>query len=144
MDAAHRVVNHWPHGDGLVHGVDSGIALRQFTHYRQALVDLFLAEVTNIQEHGIAMRRFDCAAFLLLVPERLAQPVARTQLHRLQARPWIGWTEIVVLEIAVAVLVDQEAPFSPRSFGDQYAGAGKPGRVILDELHVFERNAGAI
>src|SRR5262249_37328078 len=78
------------------------------------------------------------------VPERLAEPVARSELHRLQSRPWIGGPKTVILQIAVAVLEGEDGTLSARTLGYQYAGAGEPGRVILDELHVLERDARAI
>ena len=55
-----------------------------------------------------------------------------------------GGPEVVVLQVAVAVLVDQDAALAARALGDQDAGAGQPGRMVLDELHVLERHAGAI
>ena len=79
---------------------------------RQALVDLLFAEMADVEVHHVAVGRLDGAALVLLVPERLAQPVARPELHRLIARPWIGRAEVVVLQIAVAVLVDQDAAFA--------------------------------
>ena len=53
-------------------------------------------------------------------------------------------SEVVVLQVAVAVLVDQIAAFRARRFGDQDAGERQPGRVVLHELHVLERRAGAV
>ena len=38
-----------------MHGIYSGIALRQLAHHRQALVDLLFAEVANIEMHHIAV-----------------------------------------------------------------------------------------
>jgi hypothetical protein len=64
--------------------------------------------------HHIAMWSLDGAALLLLMPERLTQAVAEAKLHRFLARPWIGRAEIVILQIAVAVLVDQDATLSTR------------------------------
>jgi predicted transposase YdaD len=41
---------------GSCHWVDPRVALRQFTHHRQPLVDLLLlAKMTKIQHHGIAL-----------------------------------------------------------------------------------------
>jgi len=39
---------------GSCHWVDPRVGLRQFTHHRQPLVDLLLAEMTKIQQHGTA------------------------------------------------------------------------------------------
>jgi len=35
-------------------------------------------------------------------------------------------------------------PSPARRLGDQNAGAGQTGRVVLDELHVLERYAGPV
>jgi len=40
---------------GSCHWVDPRVALREFTHHRQPLVDLLLAEMTKIQQHGTAL-----------------------------------------------------------------------------------------
>src|SRR5829696_5751555 len=92
----------------LVHRVDAGIALCELAHHRQALVDLLLAEMADIEVNDIAMRRADRATRLLLVPEGLAEAVARPQLHRLLARPGIGRAEIIILQVTIAILVDED------------------------------------
>src|SRR5215211_6618234 len=104
-----------------MHRVYARIALREFAYHGQALVDLLLAELTNVEMYNIAVWRLDGAALLLLMPERLAEAVARAQLHGFLARPWIGRTEIVVLQVTIAVLVDQDAALSTRSLGNQNA-----------------------
>ena len=114
VNAAHGVVHHRPHRDQLVHRIDADIGFGQFAHHRQPLVDLLLPEMADVEMHHVALRRLDGAALLLLVPERLAQAVARPELHRLLARPGVGRAEIVVLQIAVAVLVDEDAAFAAR------------------------------
>src|SRR5262249_46475651 len=133
-----------PHRNRLMHGIHAGVALRQLAYHWQPFVDLLLAEVADVEMHHIAIRRLDGAALALLVPERLAQSVARSALHRVEARPGIGRAEIVVLEVAVAVLVGHDAAFAARPFRDEDSGAGKPGWMILNELHVLEGNARAI
>ena len=55
-----------------------------------------------------------------------------------------GSAQVVVLQVAVAVLVDQPAAFGPGRLGDQDAGERQAGRVVLDELHVLQRGAGAV
>ncbi len=50
----------------------------------------------------------------------------------------------VVLQVAVAVLVDQDAAFAAAALGQQDAGAGQSGRVVLHELHVLQRHAGPV
>ena len=49
--------------------------------------------------------------------------------------------EVVVLQVAVAVLVEQVAALAARCLGDQDAGEREAGRMVLDELHVLERSA---
>ena len=55
-----------------------------------------------------------------------------------------GRAEAVVLQVAVAVLVEQEAAFAAAGLGEQQAGAGHAGRVVLHELHVAQRHAVAV
>ena len=62
------------------------------------------------------------AALLDLVHERLREPVARAELHAAQLRRGRGHAEVVVLEVAVAVLVEQPAALGPGGLGDQDAG----------------------
>ncbi len=50
----------------------------------------------------------------------------------------------VVLQVAAAVLVEQHAAFAAAGLGQQDAGVRQAGRVVLDELHVLERHAGAV
>src|SRR5215813_3859995 len=49
---------------------------------------------------------------------------------------------VVVLKIAIAILVDQVSALGARSFSDKNSRKGKPCRMILHELHVFQRTAG--
>src|SRR6185369_8546182 len=86
----------------------------------------------------------DRAALALFVPERLAQAIARAELHRLVARRRLRGTEAVVLEITIAVLVEEEPALAAARLGEQQAGAGHAGRVVLHELHVAQRHAVAI
>jgi hypothetical protein len=50
----------------------------------------------------------------------------------------------VVLQEAAAVLVQQHAALAAAGLGEQRAGAGQAGRVVLHELHVLQRHAGAV
>ena len=56
----------------------------------------------------------------------------------------VGLAEVVVLQVAVAVLVEQPAALGPGRLGDEDAGERQAGRVVLDELHVLERRAGPV
>jgi hypothetical protein len=78
------------------------------------------------------------------VPVGLAEPVARPELHRLVARRRLGRAEPVVLQVAVAVLVEQEAAFAAACLGEQKAGARHARGVVLHELHVAQRHAVAV
>ena len=97
--------------------------------------------MAQIEQHRVALRRGDGAALALLVPERLAQAVARPKLHVFVARLGLGRPQPVILQIALAVLVEQESAFAAARLGDQNAGAGQAGRMILNELHVAQRHA---
>ena len=52
--------------------------------------------------------------------------------------------QVVVLQVAPALAVEQDAAFAAGGFRDQDAGAGQAGGVVLHELHVLERHAGAV
>src|SRR3989304_5400550 len=47
-------------------------------------------------------------------------------------------TQIVVLQIAVTILVDSNAPFSASCLGNEDSCSGKTSWMVLDKLHVFE------
>ena len=100
--------------------------------------------MSQIQMHDVTIVRTDRAALALLMPESLTQPIPWPEFHCLFAWPRVRRAEIVVLQIAIIVLVDEDSPFATRTLGDQYAGARQAGRVILHELHVLERHAGPV
>ena len=93
---------------------------------------------------GRAVGGVDGATFLALMPEGLREPVTRAQLHRLRTRPGIQRAQAVVLQVAVAVAVDQDAAFAAAAFGHENAGARQAGGVVLHELHVAQRHAGPV
>ena len=101
----------------------------------------FAPRVAQIEIHRCAVPRGDGASLALLVPESLAQPVARTQFHRFVARPRVGRPETVILKVAIAILVGEDAAFAAASFGEQQAAARHAGRMVLHELHVAQRHA---
>ena len=144
VDAAHHVVLDRPDRDQFVHRVDPLVLPAQLAHHRQPAVDQLLAEVAQVQVHDRAVRGVDGAALLLLVHERLGEPVARAELHAAQHGGGRGCAQVVVLQVAVAVLVQQPAALGPGRLGDQDAGEGETGRVVLDELHVLQRGAGPV
>src|SRR5436305_1378406 len=135
--------------DRLVHRVDADVVLRQLAHERDLAVDLALAEVPDVEVHIRAVRPIEDVALVLLFHERLRQAVTWPELHRAQLRMALvmhvnRMAEVVVLEVAPAVLVDEDATLAARCFGDEDAGARQTGRVVLHELEIFERYAGAV
>ncbi len=106
-------------------------------------MQLFRAEMPQIEMNHVAARRGDGASGAPFVPERLRNFVARAQFHifvfrrsgrRFRAKP-------VILQIAIAILIHQNASFAPTAFRHQNAGAGQTGRVVLHEFHIAQRNA---
>src|SRR5450759_5236395 len=113
-----------------MHRIDTEKFLRQFADQRQALVQFRRAEVAQIQIYDRAMRTLDRPALLFLVPESLAQAVARPEFHRLLARRGLGRPEAVILQIAVTVLVQEKAAFAAACLGEQEASARHAGRAV--------------
>ncbi|MNS91104.1 hypothetical protein D3C72_1251810 [compost metagenome] len=129
--------------DRLFHRIHTHVGLGQFADEGQALFQVLLAEVAQVEVNHVAHGALDHAAFLLLLPECLGETVTGTQLHvlvlRLADRGFRAQT--VVLQVAVAILVEQDATLTTTTFGHQDAGARQTGRVILDELHVTQGHA---
>src|SRR6202795_883436 len=91
-----------------------------------------------------AVGTVDGAAFFLFFYEGLREAIARAELHGAENGLGCGSAEIVVLQIAVAVFVDEIAAFGAGGVSDEEAGGGQAGGVILDEFHVLQRSAGTI
>src|SRR5204862_8307770 len=70
--------------------------------------------------------------------------VPRPQLHLAEDRLWLGFSQVIVLQVAVAVLVEHPASFRARPFSDEDAGDREPGGMVLDKLHVFMGHTRAI
>lgn len=91
----------------------------------------------------IATRGRDGVAFTPFVPEGLRNFVARTQFHifvfRFAQRSFRAHT--VILQIAVAIFVDQDTTFTTAAFSHQDTGTRQAGWVILNEFHITQRNA---
>ena len=98
-------------------------------------------EMPQIEIDGFAARRRERPALALLVPEGLAQAVARPELHRLVAGLGRDGSEAVILQVAVAVLVQEVAAFAAAGLGEEKARARHAGRMVLHELHVAKRHA---
>src|SRR5579859_6653325 len=94
--------------------------------------------------HDSPVWSVDRSSFFEFLDECLRQPVARPQFHASQHRFRLGFAEVVVLQIAVSILVDEISAFGTRSFGDENAGKRKSGGMVLDKFHVFQRTTGAI
>lgn len=77
------------------------------------------------------------------MPEGLRNFVAWTQFHifvfRFAQRSF--WPHAVVLQIAVAIFVDQNTAFTTATFGHQDTGTWQTRRVILNEFHITQWNA---
>ncbi|SMS02211.1 hypothetical protein VIM7927_03529 [Vibrio mangrovi] len=146
FDTTHGVVNRWTDWDWLFDRIDVDIGFGQLTDKRQTFMQIFSTQMAQIQMNDITQRMFDGVAFLLLVPECLRDFIARTKLHifvlRLTDRCFRSHT--VVLKITVAVFIDDNTAFTTTAFGHQNTGAGQAGRVILNKLHIPERNTMAI
>ena len=106
-------------------------------------MQFFLAEVTQVEINHIATWRGDGVAFTPFVPEGLRNFVAWTQFHifvfRLAQRSFRA--HAVILQITVAIFVDQNTTFTAAAFCHQDTGTGQTGWVILNEFHVTQRSA---
>ena len=87
-------------------------------------MQFFLAEVTQVEVNHIATWRGDGVAFTPFVPEGLRNFVAWTQFHifvfRLAQRSFRA--HAVILQITVAIFVDQNTTFTAAAFGHQDTG----------------------
>src|SRR5215813_3689248 len=100
--------------------------------------------MANIEVNDVAIRSLDGAAVLVFLDEGRRQTIARPQSHRTQYRLRLRLTQVVILEVTIAVLVEQIAAFGACGFGDQNPGEWQARRMILDELHILERYTGLI
>ncbi len=83
----------------------------------------------------------DGTAFLQLFDEGLGQAVARAQLHGAQDWLRLGCPQVVVLQVPIAILVEHIAAFRASGFGNQDAGKGQAGWMVLDKFHILQRRA---
>src|SRR5262245_27418937 len=98
----------------------------------------------EVEVDHMAVRRPDRAALLNLLHECLRQTIPRPELHRAKRRPGLRLAEVVILQVAVPIFVDQVSAFSSRGLSDQDSSKGQAGWMVMDEFHVFERRARAI
>ena len=143
FDTAHGVVCGRTYRNRFFNRIDANVRFRQFADERQTFMQFFLAEVTQVEINHIATRRGDGVAFTPFVPEGLRNFVAWTQFHifvfRLAQRSFRA--HAVILQITVAIFVDQNTAFTAAAFGHQDTGTWQTGWVILNEFHVTQRNA---
>ena len=143
FDTAHGVVRGRTYRNRFFNRIDANVRFRQFADERQTFMQFFLAEVTQVEINHITTRRGDGVAFTPFVPEGLRNFVAWTQFHifvfRLAQRSFRA--HAVILQITVAIFVDQNTAFTTAAFGHQDTGTWQTGWVILNEFHVTQRNA---
>jgi hypothetical protein len=132
VDASHAVVHHGPDGDRILHRIDPDVFRRQLPNEGEALVDLLLAEVAQIEVHVVAVFPLEGPARLHLLDEGAREEIARPQLHLIRD---------VALEVPLAFLVEEIAPLRPRRLSDEDPGSGQSRGMVLDELHVLHRHA---
>ena len=138
VDPPHHVVDHRSHRDRFVDGIDATVVGREFTHERDLRVDLLLAQVPHVEVHVAAILPRKDVALLLLLYKCLRQAVAGTEFHRTQlGMPLVAdvecLAEIVVLEVALALGVEEDATLSAgglgesgyRCRGDRSGGTGR-------------------
>ena len=98
--------------------------------------------MAQVEINHIAVAEFAGAACLLLLPEGLREFVSRPQLHvfvfRLAQRRFRA--QAVILQIAIAIFIKQNATFAPARFGNQNARTGQARRVVLHKLHIPQRH----
>ena len=98
--------------------------------------------MAQVEIDHIAVAKLAGAARLLLLPEGLGEFVPWPQFHifvfRLAKRSF--WAQAVILQIAVALFIEQNAAFAPARFGNQNARTGQAGGVVLDKLHIPQRH----
>src|SRR5262249_6124133 len=109
MDTAHHVMDHWPHWYQIGDWVDAFVFQAELADEWQTRVDDLFAEMAQVQVHNFAIRSRDGTALLRLTNVGLAESVTGAELHVSQHRLRRGRSQVVVLEVAVAVLVDHVA-----------------------------------
>ena len=139
---AHHVVHDRPDGNELS-SPDRGFRTSGTTLAQtEACSSMkFGAEVAQVEVDDRSVGTVDRATLLELLHEGLGEAIARPQSMLRKTGLGCGF-QLVVLQIAVAVLVQQVSAFRAGRFGDQDAGERESRGVILDELHVLERRAG--
>ena len=119
VDAAHHEMDDRANRHRVRDRIMAHVGRGQFPDQRQALVDFLFAQVAHVEQHAMAPGRFHRVALAVLVPEGLAEAVARAQFHgfefRLADRCFRAHT--VILQVAVSILVHQDAAFAAATLG---------------------------
>src|SRR5205814_9613629 len=103
-----------------------------------------LPEMAKVEIDDRPVRRVDRSSLRYFMHERLREPVARSELHTAEHRLRFRLAEVVVLQVPVAVLVDEMTTLGARCFRDEDARERQAGGMVLDELHGLEWRARAI
>src|SRR5207245_11796569 len=112
-------MNDGPHRYQLFDGIDVLVLQAQLAHKRQPTVDHFFAHVAKIKMDDWSVWSFRRAALLHLFDEGLGKTIAGTEFHVAQDGLVSRRAEIVILEVAVPVLVDQISALGARCFRDE-------------------------
>src|SRR5262245_15141713 len=100
--------------------------------------------MTQIEMNVMAVGALKCAPFGELLHMTTRKNVAGTQLHLAMCGLVGRWPEAVVLEVAVDVFAFQPSAFAARGLRNQYTGSWQARGMILNEFHVFQRDARAV
>src|SRR5262249_8286519 len=100
--------------------------------------------MTQIEMHIMAVGALKRAAFGQLLHMTTRKNVARTQFHLAMGGLISRRSEAVVLKVAVAVFVFQPSTVGARGRGNENGGAWQARGMVLNKLHVFQRDACAI
>src|SRR3989442_6548815 len=96
-----------PHRDHLLDRIDAHVLQAQLPNEGELLVDQLLPQVTEVEMDVVSVRPFERAALLLLLDEGLGESVAPAQLHRAPHPSRLWPAQVVILEVTIAVLVQE-------------------------------------
>ncbi|MNB88437.1 hypothetical protein D3C75_354510 [compost metagenome] len=140
FNPTHGVVRGWAHRDRLFYRIHADIGFGQLADKRQAFQQFLLTQMTQVEIDHIAAWGRDSVTFAPLMPEGLRHFVARAKFHvfvlRLAQRSFRA--HAVILQIAIAIFIDQNPAFAAAALGHQDAGTRQTGWVILNELHIAQ------
>src|SRR5512133_257867 len=137
-------MHHGPDRDQFRYRIEVLVLQTEFTNKWQFRVYELFAQVAEIEMYHRAIGSRECAALLIFLHESLGQSIARTKLHRAQDWSGLRRSEVIVLQVAVSILIDQVSALGTCGFSDENSCEGEAGRVVLNELHIFQWRTGAI